>query len=421
MLNGWALVGIVVVGLLLTAGVIIGIAVNLPSENNKENIPVGENEPQDDLTKLVRGNSEFAFDLYQEIRDDDGNIFFSPYSISAALAMTYAGARSDTAQQMSSTLHFTLPQETLHSNFNILNQALTDNSGEFTLNIANALWGQSDTNFISDFLDLLNTNYGAGMRLVNFKEDPEGARIGINDWVENKTENKIKDLLPPGVIDELTRLVLANAIYFKADWVYQFAGDLTADSTFTLLDDSQITVPMMSLREGVPLSYCEGDGYKAVEMPYKGTTISMFIILPDTDLFEDLESTLSAERVSDISESLESQLVKVKMPKFQFEKSLDLNDTLSAMGMPVAFTEQADFSGITTDENLHIDKILHKAFVAVDENGTEAAAATVVVAGVTCAPPPCILLTIDHPFVFLIRDSSTGAILFLGRVLDPTA
>jgi len=389
------------------------------SNLERDNSP---NVSQDDSAALVNGNSAFALNLYQQIRDTDGNLFFSPYSISLALAMTYAGAKDDTAQQMADALSFTLPPERLHPAFDALDLALISQCNEnFKFNIANSLWGQAGFNFNSEFLDVLALNYGAGMRLLNFQENPEAARITINDWVSEQTENKINDLIPQGAIDPLTRLVLTNAIYFKASWEHTFLEELTKDNTFTLLNGTQATVPIMSWYEGETVRYVEGDGYQAVELPYKDTNMSMLILLPALDRFGEFENTLTAERVNEIVGNLGNQDVIVKMPKFRFEASLGLADTLSGMGMPIAFTGQADFSGITTDRQLFISKVLHKAFISVDENGTEAAAATAVIMSETAFPPQPIIVSIDHPFIFLIRDTNTGAILFLGRVLDPTS
>lgn len=379
------------------------------------------NVPSEDLVASVQGNSAFACDLYQKIRSDNGNLFFSPYSISAALAMTYAGARSETEQQMAETLHFALPQERLHPAFNALDLALASEGNEnFRLDIANALWGQVGYYFRSDFLDLLATNYGAGMWLVNFIEDAERARIKINDWVSEHTENKIENLLPPGAIDSLTRLVLTNAIYFHASWLVPFSESATEEDTFTLLDNSEVTVPMMS--QEASFRYAEGEGYKAVELSYSDKDTSMLIILPALENFNEFEMTLNAERVSEIVENLVSTEVSLKMPKFEFEKSLALGQMLQEMGMSAAFDPyMADFSGIDDNRDLYITNVLHKAFISVNENGTEAAAATAVIIGTTALPPPPIEISIDHPFIFMIRHNSTGAILFLGRVLDPTA
>jgi len=388
------------------------------SELGRETSP---NVSSEDLAALVQGNSAFACDLYQKIRSDSGNLFFSPYSISAALAMAYAGARGETEQQMADALHFTLPQDRLHPAFNALDLALAGEGNEnFRLDIANALWGQVGQYFRSDFLDLLATNYGAGMWLVNFIEDAEMARIKINDWVSRHTENRIENLLPPGAVDPLTRLVLTNAIYFHASWLVPFSESATEENTFTLLDNSRVTVPMMS--QEASFRYAEGEGYKAVELPYSDQDTSMLVILPELENFSEFEMTLNAERISEIVGNLVSMEVNLKMPKFEFEKSLALGQMLRGMGMSAAFDPyRADFSGIDDNRDLYITDVLHKAFISVDENGTEAAAATAVIVGTTAIPPPPVEISINHPFIFMIRNNSTGAILFFGRVLDPTA
>jgi serpin B len=236
--------------------------------------------------------------------------------------------------------------------------------------------------------------------------------------VSEHTENKIENLLPPGAVDSLTRLVLTNAIYFHASWLFPFS--VTEENTFTLLDNSKVTAQMMS--EVEELRYAEGEGYRAVELPYENRDTSMLIILPTLNDFDEFEMTLNAERVSEIVENLEYGNVDLKMPKFEFESSLGLGQMLQEMGMSAAFDPfRADFSGIDDNRDLYITNVLHKAFISVDENGTEAAAATAVIIGTISIPPPPIEISIDHPFIFMIRNNSTGAILFLGRVLDPTA
>ena len=245
-----------------------------------------------DLATLVDGSSAFAFDLYQALREADGNLFYSPHSISLALAMTYAGACGETAQQIANTLHFTLPQNLLHPAFNSLDLELgrcgegakgKDGEG-FGLNIVNAIWGQEGYKFLSEFLDLLAENYGAGLRILDFVSAPEESRITINNWVSDQTEDRIEDLIPKGLIDTLTRLVLTNAIYFNAAWQYPFQEDMTEDGPFYLLDGGEVTVPMM--RQAELLGYTEGDGYQAVELPYDGGELSMVLLLPPAGHFE---------------------------------------------------------------------------------------------------------------------------------------
>ena len=380
-----------------------------------------------DLTNLVSGNSAFAFDLYEALSEKDGNLFYSPYSISLALAMTYAGARSETEQQMTDTIHFILPQDRLHAAFNRLDLKLAargkgvagqDEKG-FRLNIVNAIWGQEDYKFLAEFLDVLAENYGTGLRLLDFIMAPEESRIAINDWVSEQTEGRIEDLIPQGVIDALTRLVLTNAIYFNAAWAYPFNEDMTDDGTFHLLDGDATTVPMMKKTEF--FGYAEGNGYQAVELPYDGHELSMVILLPNAGQFETFEAALDTDRVDAIAKGLAHKQVDLTIPKFEYESEFSLANTLAAMGMPVAFSREADFSGMTGNRDLFIAEILHKSFVSVDEAGTEAAAATAVVMRLTAAPEPPLEVTVDRPFVFFIRDIETGAILFVGRVLDPSS
>jgi serpin B len=380
-----------------------------------------------DEALLVEGNSAFAFELYQALKGEEGNLFYSPYSISMALAMTYAGARGETAEQMADTLHFILEQEKLHPAFNWLDGELTsrgegaegkDEEG-FRLNIVNAIWGQKDYDFLSEFLDVLTENYGAGMRILDFITEPEESRVTINDWVSDQTEGRIEDLIPPGAIDALTRLVLTNAIYFNAAWEHPFDEDMTADGPFYLRDGGQVTVPMMKQTEW--FGYTEGKGYQAVELQYDGGELSMVILLPKAGNFQVFEEGLQAQQVDTIINDLQSTGVTLTMPKFEFDSEFSLKDTLAGMGMPVAFSGAADFSGMTGNRELFISAVIHKAFVAVDEAGTEAAAATAVIVKMEVAPGLPVEVTIDHPFIYLIRDIETGAILFVGRVMDPGA
>ncbi|MGB5924733.1 MAG: serpin family protein [Dehalococcoidia bacterium] len=376
---------------------------------------------------LVEGNSAFALELYQALRQQEGNLFYSPHSISVALAMTYAGAPGETAQQMADTLEFLLEQERLHPAFNWLDAELASRGegaegkdGEgFRLNIVNAIWGQKDYSFLTDFLDVLAENYGAGLRILDFINETEESRLAINDWVSDQTEGRIEDLIPQGVITWLTRLVLTNAIYFNAAWAYPFDEDITANGPFYLLDGGQVTVPMMKQTES--FGYTDGEGYQAVELLYDGDELSMVILLPASGDFEAFEEGLQADEVSDIIGGLQLTEVALTMPQFEFDSEFSLKDTLAEMGMPIAFSTGADFSGMTGNPELFISEVVHKAFVAVDEAGTEAAAATAVPLELTAVPEPLVEVTIDDPFIFLIRDIETGAILFVGRVLNPSA
>ncbi len=417
--------------LVLTAFVLLGLAACaqpasgevLQSEKRRDTTPLAS---QADLAVLIEGNSDFAFDLYRAIKDKDGNLFYSPHSISLALAMTYAGARGETEQQMADTLRFLLPQASLHPAFNALDIELAsrgegaqgkDGQG-FRLNTVNAIWGQKDYQFLTEFLDTLAENYGAGLRILDFIKVPEEARLTINHWVSDRTEERIKDLIPPGAINSLTRLVLTNAIYFNAAWQYPFDGNVTQDGSFHPLNGGQVPVPMM--RQTESFGYAEGDGYQAVELPYDGRELSMVVLLPRSGRFEEFESLLDARRVAAIIDDIGYRRVRLTMPRFEFESEFSLKQTLAAMGMPAAFSAEADFSGMTGNRELLISDVIHKAFVSVDEAGTEAAAATAVIMALTALPPDGMVeVTLDRPFIFLIRDIETGAILFLGRVVDP--
>jgi serpin B len=378
---------------------------------------------------LVEGNSAFAFELYQALKGKEGNIFYSAYSISLALAMTYAGARNETAEQMADTLQFMLEQERLHPAFNWLDAELASRGkgaagkdGEgFRLNIVNAMWGQKDYEFLTDFLDVLAENYGAGLRILDFTTETEASRLAINKWVGDQTEGRIKDLIPPGVINELTRFVLTNAIYFNAAWEDPFNKRMTVDCPFYLLDGGQVTVPMMKQAEY--FGYTEGEGYQAVELLYDGAELSMVILLPGSGKFAAFEEGLQSQHVYDIISDLQLTGVALTMPKFEFDSEFSLNDILAEMGMPDAFSlSEADFSGMTSSSPLFIWGVVHKAFISVDEAGTEAAAATAVSGAPSAGPPESpVQVTIDRPFIFLIRDIETGAILFIGRVVNPAA
>ena len=380
-----------------------------------------------DLTALVRGNTSFAFDLYEALGGDGDNLFYSPYSISLALAMTHAGARGDTETQMADTLHFDLAQDELHPTFNALDLELAsrgkdEDAGGFTLRIANAVWAQHDYEFQQTFIDLLAESYGAGVRPANFREAPEESRATINDWIAEQTEDKVVDMIPQGIINKLTRMVLANAIYFKAAWALPFEEQDTSEGPFQLLDGSETLVPMMRQTEW--FGYARGDGYQVVDLPYVGHDISMTILLPDEGRFGEFEDSMDAALLERVLGDAQREHLDLVMPKFEFESKFELAETLRPMGMPNAFDMRAsDFSGMDGNSCfagdapcLFIREVIHQAFVSVDEQGTEAAASTAVMMQLESEPSE---LAIDRPFVFLIRDSATGAILFLGRVLDP--
>ncbi|NLE75239.1 MAG: serpin family protein [Chloroflexi bacterium] len=384
--------------------------------------------PPAEIQTLAETNGSFAFALYGALRERKGNLFASPYSISQALAMTYAGARGQTAQQMADALRLILAPERLHPAWNSLDQTLTNRNRwkdavadgpRFMLHIVNALWGQADYEFRPEYLDLLAEHYGAGMRLLDFSADPAGARETINRWVGEQTQGKISDLLPSGTIDPLTRLVLTNAIYFDAAWQYPFLAEATQDGPFTHLDGSTVQARMM--RQSKRLPYAEGPTFQAVELPYVGGELSMVVVLPAPGQFQPFEESLDWAQWQEIAQALDERDVELTLPKWDFDSQFNLSAALQRLGMTDAFNvDAADFSGMDGTDRLYIKEVIHKAAVTVDEAGTVAAAATAVILVQKAMPLEPVTFTADRPFVFLIRDRGTGSILFLGRVLDPT-
>ncbi len=375
---------------------------------------------------LTTNNAAFALDLLAEA--PEGNVFFSPHSISSALAMTYAGARGETAAEMKAALRFGQPDEDLHGAFNTLAQSLheratssaSSDGQSFRLNIANALWAQRGAQPLDSYLDTLALYYGAGVNVLDFAAMPEAARMAINAWVAAQTEDKIEELLQQGSVDSDTRYVLTNAIYFNASWEVPFESEFTADELFTLADSSTVTAAFMHHRE-LREYYAEGAGWKAGQVSYQGGDVSMLVVVPDDGNVDALALFLSQDGFDSIVSSLSYSVLDIKMPKFETCSQFLLKPALMNLGMQQAFELGADFSGIDGTNNLLIKDVIHEAFVKVDEEGTEAAASTVVLPIPTSAPPPMRTLVVDRPFLFFIRDQRTGAVLFLGRIVDPTS
>lgn len=372
----------------------------------------------------VQANNELALDLYGELRQKPGNLVFSPYSISTALAMAYGGARGSTGAQMARSLHFSVAPEELHRAFAALQAQVNaaQTRGNVRLLVANALWPQERYAFLEDYLSLVRECYGADVSPLDYQRAAEAARDTINSWVESRTEDKIKELIAPGVLGELTHLVLVNAIYFKGDWSVQFDPALTSDGSFWLSPQEEVEVPMMCQVE--EFGYAERRGLQVLELPYVGGELSMIVLLPErVDGLASLEESLTATNLSEWTERLEQTDVEVFLPRFVLRHGCELSDTLAALGMTDAFDGRvADFSGMDGREHwLFLSAVIHQAFIDVKEEGTEAAAATAVVMdalGLPVEPPKT--FRADHPFVFVIREDSTGSILFLGRVVDPT-
>jgi len=396
--------------------------------------------PGSDVAAVSESIAAFGADLYRvlALREPKANLVLSPTSVATALAMTYAGAAGTTAQQMAATLHFSLANEALHQAFNSLDLALASRNREpqgpehddgVLVKTANSPWAQQDCEFRPEYLDTLASDYGASVRLVDYStaKGAEAARQAINAWVAEQTGGKIVDLVPPDYRERTPDpivLMLVNAIYLDAAWAVQFPPRSTEDREFTTLDGTKVTTPMMFKIDSLP--YAFGEGWQAVELPYVGGELAMLLIVPDAGRFDEIESLLGEGLVADVAGALaEGSEVRLLLPKFEFRMKAGLRDALRALGMTDAFDrDRADFSGMSTTlkNYLYIADVVHEAYIAVDEKGTEAAAAT----GVTMAASAStvtlqpIELTIDRPFIFALRDRETGAILFLGRVTDPT-
>jgi serine protease inhibitor len=390
----------------------------LPLAQGAELKPV----PTADRTAVVEGNNAFAFALFGQLRNRNGNLFFSPESISTALAMAYAGARGNTASEMAKTLHFTVPQPQLNPAMGALLSELNAVHDGYQLTLANALWAQQGYTFLDNFLQLLKTDYGAGLNQVDFKGATEAARLTINQWVEQKTQDKIKDLLQPGTLAPSTRLVLTNAIYFKGDWQTQFDKTQTRDEDFY---PSPVQTKKAAFMHRIgSFNYFDGGSFQILEIPYKSKELSLVVLLPkDRNGLPALEQSLTASNMRQwLSQVAQLDKVIVALPKFKSTQQFELGATLGAMGMAQAFTGGADFSGMTGKHDLAISEVIHKAYIDVNEEGTEAAAATAVgmramaMRGPVEQPP---VFRADHPFIFVIRDNRSSSILFMGRMADP--
>lgn len=374
-----------------------------------------------DAAMVVQDSNTFALDLFGRLAQQDGNLFFSPYSISNALAMTYAGAGGETATQMAKTMRFSLEQKRLHPAFGTLRKAIqgADPERKYELQTANRLWGQKDYRFLPAFLDTTEKNYDAGLKEVDFINARDEARRTINAWVEEQTKDKINEIIKPDVLTKDMRLVLTNAIYFKAAWLRPFSPEQTKDGDFTLADGTKVKAKLM--RGTNRTRYFKGEGFEALELPYENYNLSMIVLLPKkADGLPAFEKRLTADNLTEWFSKLTDRVVDVTLPKFKLTSEFKLNDVLSQMGMPIAFDRaKADFSGMTTRARLFISYVVHKAFVDVNETGTEAAASTAVLMELVSAPRPATFRA-DQPFVYLIRDNSAGSILFVGRVMNPS-
>jgi serpin B len=387
--------------------------------------------PAADYEAFISNTNDFGLDVFEQLAAEDANVVFSPVSTAFALAMTYAGARGETATQMAAVLHNDLPDTTFHAALNQLSLDLAsrnvaphetiDGTKSVRLSLVNAAWAQQDYAILPDFLDILSANYDAGVRLLDYIGDPDGSRQIINRWVADETEDKIQDLIPPDGITTDTRLVLSNALYFYATWQAPFLLEATSAGTFSTLSGQDVATEMM--HDTSYYRYAEGSGYQLLDLPYDGDELCMTIVLPEAGRFSEIRDALSDTWLTGVrAAATTDREIQVSVPKFGFTwGTTSLTPALRALGMTDAFEyPTADFSGIEPTRELYVSDVFHQAFIAVDEHGTEAAAATAVVLTAGAIPDPPVPFTVDRPFIFFIHDS-TDVILFAGQVVDPSS
>lgn len=381
---------------------------------------------------LIAQLNQFGLELGQKQAEanklTDKNVVYSPLSASIALSMTYAGARAATATEFAKLLHAGVPAETYHAGVNRLARELASraqdgkdpagNPRKIELNVADAVYLDKQLNVRSDFLDELARNYDSGVHREDFRHAFEDARMHINDWVAGETHDKIQNLLPQGALNDMTRLVLVNALYFYGSWLNTFNPMATSPADFHTLANQTVSVPTM-VRQG-DLRYSKAADYAAVQLPYVGGHLSMLVVVPNDGKFESVRKAVTADWLKSVVDAGAQKTVRLALPKFKMTVgAFSLTESLEAMGLETAFTDKADFTGISSDEPLQISSVVQKAFISVDENGTEAAAATAVTVSTTSAPIEIVELNVDRPFLFFIRDDN-AAVLFSGQVVDPS-
>ncbi|MFH1978118.1 MAG: serpin family protein [Candidatus Aenigmatarchaeota archaeon] len=417
--------------LMIVAVVVIsGCTTQLEPTPTPEPIPTPEPAPEPEIINqkqvtlangVIEANSLFASDIYDKYKSEDGNLFFSPYSISSALSMTYEGAKGQTAEEIQAVLHLPDDKNKIRTDFKSINNELNKADKTYKLTTANALWAEEDYVFVDEYFNVVDEYYDGEVNNLDFKTETENSRVAINDWVEDKTNDKIKDLIPAGTLNSATRLVLINAIYFKANWSSQFDARDTWDGKFKLSSDQSVDARMMYQTSNY--SYGETDNLQILEMGYLGNDLSMLIILPKENNITQIENNFSIEKLEDWKNDMQTEKVRVALPKFKFETKYFLTEYLKEMGMPSAFKyPDADFTGMSPTDELFISQVIHQTFIEVAEYGTEAAAATSVFVGAGSAGPTeePKYFTADHPFIFIIQQKDSGNILFMGRMSDPT-
>lgn len=392
------------------------------NENMKEEV-WEKDYVEDGDYDIIYENSSFAFELFQQNKETTKNILLSPFSISSALAMTYAGAKGETERQMSKTLHFSLSQPQVHEGFRNLMAGIypSEEQSGSDLKIANALWVQEKYGFLDNYYKICQKYYGSGFNYMDFKNQPEKSRVKINDWVEENTNKKIQNLIPENVITDATKLVLTNAIWFKGNWEVPFNKKHSVVSDFYLQDGSSVKADFMNHHKEAFLYYRDSI-LEILELPYEGDKYVMKIFLPAEGIkMADFEKQLSFDYFKSKKKLMKAKSMEVFLPRFGFTYSISLEEQLSAMGMPLAFSDAADFSGMTGKKDLKIDKVIHKAFIEVNEEGTEAAGATaVIMVETTSFNPDKVVFNANRPFLFVIQDKENGSILFIGKLLNPT-
>ncbi len=384
----------------------------LPKANETGSTPEG-------IKEIVNVNNQFALDLYSELsKTEEGNIFYSPYSLFSALAMTYEGANAQTAEEIKSVLHFP-DYNVLRPNFAALYNTINTHEGSFELSTANALWVQQDYQLLDDYLTAIKNYYGGNAANLDFEREPEKSRQIINDFIEERTNNKIKNLLPRGSLDNSTRVILTNAIYFKGYWEWKFKRINTRKRDFKTPTGVKKVLMMYMESDKAKFNYAETSDLQILELPYKNDKLSMLILLPKEDI-ESIEP-LTIEKLSEYKNLMKKiRLDEIYIPKFEVNTGYSMKKLLKSLGISTPFSpEEANFSRMTEKEDLFIFDMFHKAYVKVDEQGTEAAAATAISFTFTSAAHHRIFKA-DHPFIFIIQEKDTGAILFMGRIMDPS-